>query len=753
MPQLGASETRCKFRKAPMKTRAARSMLVLCALAAGSFVRSQELPKHDKPHPTLGLVLEGGGALGLAHIGVITWMEEHRIPVNYVAGTSMGGLVGGMYATGLSPAEVRQLINGIDWDQVLSGVTPFRDLSFRRKEDAHEVPGQLEFGLRDGLQFPSGFNTGQEVNLVLDRVALPYSEIPSFNDLPIPFACVSTDLVSGKPHVFRDGSLAFAMRSTMSLPGIFTPVRSGKHLYADGFMLDNLPVDVAKEMGADVTLAIHLETAPMDPNTNLSSFGVLGQSISVMSAVNVVRSMELADILVVVPLQKYTSLDYNKADAIIKLGYDAAASKATVLSAFSVSEAEWEDYLAKRNARRKTAPIPKFIEVVGATSPQMAKAMEKQMSSLVGQPVEPKKIDQDMMDIVGQGRFSTSTYSMTEKNGEQGLQVQAEQKTYAPPIVRPLIVIDGSEYNNVLFSLGARITFLDVGSYRSELRNDVILGSQYQLASEYYHPFTTTSNWFVAPRLGFNSQQFNVYSSNTLLASYRIRQALGGLDTGYAFGRTGEFRLGYEGGYEHATPVIGNVPVLPTTAGTTGDVRIQYQLTTLDDPVIPRSGVSLLMYTKGYNANPGAPGPYPLSEIKSQAFFRLNAPSSVYVAADGGSSYGYKAGFPAFSLGGSQQLVAWGQNELLTNQYFLGQLGYIRELAKLPPFLGSSVNFLGVLELGKTYKLPLAPSPPNLPMDVAGGLLVNTIFGPVLVAGTVGDYGHARFYFQIGHVF
>jgi NTE family protein len=737
-----------------MKIRAAQLLFLLCVLAASTYSHSQDPPKHEKKdRPKLGLVLEGGGALGLAHIGVITWMEEHRIPVSYVAGTSMGGLVGGMYATGLSPAEVRELINGIDWDQVLSGVTPFRDLSFRRKQDAHEVPGQLEFGLRGGLQFPSGFNTGQEVNLVLDRVALPYSEIPSFNDLPIPFACVSTDLVTGKPHVFRDGSLAFAMRSTMSLPGIFTPVRSGKHLYADGFMLDNLPVDVGKEMGADVTLAIHLETAPMDPNTNLSSFGVLGQSISVMSAVNVIRSMELADILVTVPLQKYTTLDYNKADDIIKLGYDAAAAKNNVLSAYSVSDAEWEDYLAKRNAKRKTAPIPRFVEVTGATSPEMAKAMEKQMSALVGKPVDSKKIDEDMMTIVGMGRFATATYSMTEKSGEQGLQIQAEPKSYAPPIVRPLIVIDGSEYNNVLFSIGARITFLDVGSYRSELRNDVVLGSQYQLASEYYHPFTTTSNWFIAPRLGVNSQQFNVYSGNTLEASYRIRQALGGLDTGYSFGRTGEFRLGYEGGYEHASAVIGNVPTLPTNAGTTGDARIQYQLNTLDDPVIPRSGVSLTMYTKGYNTNPGAPGPFPVSEIQSQAFFRLNAPSSVYVSAAGGSTYGYKAGFPAFSLGGSRQLVAWGQNELLTNQYFLGQLGYIRELAKLPPFLGSSVNFLGVLELGKTYKLSLLPSPPHLPMDAAGGLLVNTIFGPVFVAGTVGDYGHARFYFQIGRVF
>jgi NTE family protein len=380
--------------------RTAHSLLFFFTLAFGRYGYAQEPLKHDKTgHPKLGLVLEGGGALGLAHIGVITWMEEHRIPVSYVAGTSMGGLVGGIYATGRSPAEVRELIDGIDWDQVLSGVTPFRDLSYRRKQDAHEVPGGLEFGLRDGLHFPSGFNAGQEVNLVLDSVALPYSEIPSFNDLPIPFACVASDLVTGKPRVFRDGSLTLAMRSTMSLPGIFTPVRSGKHLYVDGFLLDNLPIDVAKQMGADVTLGIHLETAPMDPNTDLSSFGVLGQSISVMSAVNVMHSMEMADVLVTVPLQKYTTLDYNKADAIIKLGYDAAAAKATVLSAFSVSEAEWEEYLTQRNSRRKTAPTPKFVEVVGAP-PEMAKPMEKQLSPLVGTPVETKKIDQEMMTIV-----------------------------------------------------------------------------------------------------------------------------------------------------------------------------------------------------------------------------------------------------------------------------------------------------------------------------------------------------------------
>ncbi len=238
----------------------------------------------------------------------------------------------------------------------------------------------------------------------------------------------------------------------MSLPGIFTPIRSGDHLYADGGLLNNIPIDVAKGMRADGVLGIHLEVAPLSPKANLPSYGVLGQAVTVMIAANELRSMEQADILVTVPLQKYDALDYDKAEAIIKAGYDAAASKASVLSAFSVSEAEWEQYLAIRKSRTKVAPAPTFVQVAGAT-PEAAKAMEEQMSPLVGQPVDPKKIDENMMDIAGQRRFSTSTYSMVEKNGEPGLQIEVEPKSYAPPIVRPLILIDGSDYNNVLLVL------------------------------------------------------------------------------------------------------------------------------------------------------------------------------------------------------------------------------------------------------------------------------------------------------------
>jgi NTE family protein len=722
-------------------------------LLSTSIAAPQEAPAPVKAaRPKLGIVLEGGGALGLAHIGVLQWMEENRIPVSYVAGTSMGGLVGGIYATGRSPAEVREITNGINWDTVLRGETPFDDLSFRRKQDAHEVPSSLEFGLRKGLQFPGGFNTGQQVSLILDRVALPYSELSSFNDMPIPFACVATDLVSGKPHVFRSGPLSLALRSTMSLPGIFTPVRDGDHIYADGGLLNNIPIDVAKEMGADIVIGIHLETEKISPDAPLSSFAVLGQSISVMIAANELRSMEQADILVTVPLQKYNALDYSAADAIIKAGYDAAAAKAKVLVAFSVSEEEWQVYLAARKARQKTVPIPEFVKVVG-TGKELDESIQKRLDLEVGKPVDTANLDAQMMRLQGQGRFANVGYSMVEKDGKQGLEIKTEQKAYAPPVVRPIILIDGSDYNNVLFSIGARFTFLDFGSYRSELRSDAIIGSQYLLDTEYFHPVTPTSNFFIAPRGSANSVQDYVYSGDTEIATYRNRQIVGGFDVGYQFGTSGELRLGYEGGYEKLSPQIGNSAVLPTVSGPTGDARLQYQLNTLDNPVIPRSGESLNIYTKGYSVNPAAPAPFPLSEVQSQSFFRISEPASVFFGASGGSSYGYKAGIPAFSLGGSQRLVAWNTNELYTNQYFLGQLGYIRELAKLPPFLGSNIEFIGLAEVGKTYKLALGPKPPDLPLDGAAGIIVNTIFGPVELAGAIGDYGRGRFFFRIGRIF
>jgi NTE family protein len=190
--------------------------------------------QQPNPRPKIGVALQGGGAKGMAHIGTLQWLEDHHIPIDYIAGTSMGGLVGGLYATGHSPAEIERIVKDIDWDTVLSGNTSYRDLAFRRKEDLRSFPNGLELGLKEGLQLPGGLISGQAVRLVIDRYVLPYSDGRSFDTLPVPFRCVATDLVSGKQVVFQNGSLANALRATMSIPGAFSPVKEDGKILADG---------------------------------------------------------------------------------------------------------------------------------------------------------------------------------------------------------------------------------------------------------------------------------------------------------------------------------------------------------------------------------------------------------------------------------------------------------------------------------------------------------------------------------------
>ncbi len=727
-------------------------ILLGCSLAAivcAAVLAASQEPAPDRKRPKIGLVLEGGGALGLAHIGVLQWLEEHHIPISYLAGTSMGGLVGGIYATGKSPAEIRDLTRDIDWNDVLQGQIPFRDLTYRRKEDAVEYPNSLEFGLKKGIQFPEGFNSGFQVGLLLDRISLPYSEMQSFNDLPTPFACVATDLVSAKRHVFRNGSLAQALRSTMSLPGIFSPVRTNNAIYVDGGLLDNLPVDVAKDMGADLVIAIQLQNRDLKPTDSLSSVGVLAQAISVVVAANELRSMENADILISVPLADYTAMDYAKENAIIQRGYQAAASKATVLSTFSVDDATWQEYIAKRHSRQRETPNPQFVEVIGADS-KIAKQMEQDLSSNLAKPVDPATMDRQLTALVGDGRFSRLGYQMVAKDNQQGLLITADAKPYAPPIVLPLIFIDGGQFDNVQFTLGARITFFDLGSFGSEWRNDVSVGSQYLLRSEFYRPFGETLHWFVAPQVFASDSNAYYYKGNTLVSNYTNRLAGGAFDFGYRFNRASELRIGYSVGDKKYTPVVG-ASTFGTLQGRVGITSLQYNLLGRDNATVPRSGFDLHFRTQWDDANPGAAAGFPLSEIQTTLFKPVSKPASLFFGANGGTTFTYhETGVPPFSLGGNQNLVAYGTNEFLANQYFLFKVGYIRQLLALPPILGGNLYFVGACEAGKVYGVPNVSS---LPADGYAGLIVNTIFGPVLLGGAYGATGHQKFFFRLGRVF
>jgi NTE family protein len=705
----------------------------------------------EPSRPGIGLVLEGGGAYGLAHIGVLQWIEEHHIPVDYVAGTSMGGLIGGAYASGMHAGEVRTLVTQIDWDAVLRGEREFSDLSFRRKEDRRAYPNALEFGLKNGVKFPAGFNSGQEVDFILDRIALPYSGVTNFDDLPIPFRCIATELTTSSKHVFNSGSLSQALRATMSIPGFFTPVKSDGRIFVDGGLLDNLPTDVAKEMGADVTLAVHLDISPLSPGASLSSFAVLAQAFSVVTAVNEKRGMELADILVRVDLTKFRGTDYTKSNKLIAAGYEAAQKSASALLKYSLDDAAWQEYLNRRDARRiKSVPVPGFVEVKG-TSPELAEAMEKGLSKNAGRPVDEARLERQLMTISSTGRFASMGYSVTEVDDRFGLRVRAVEKEYAPPIINPLVVVDGSQYNNVRFGAGARLTFLDVGKPGVEWRTDVLAGSTYRLASEYVRPFHRSIHWFLAPRVELENSPIDLYSHNTQLAEYRRSDINAGFDIGYTFDRFSELRVGYQTGWLKYHPDIGNTNVLPTVSGRQGISRIRYITDKLDDPVVPRKGTSFVSDFSVYDARPGSAQTFPALAGSFQYFKPIRRVESLYFRATGGTTFTYPStGVPLFTLGGPGHLSAYGTNEIFTNQYMLFEAGYLRQIGQLPPIVGDKIYLLGLSEFAKPYG---TPQQSTVPMDVAGGVIVETLVGPVLVGGSWGDSGHRKFFFMLGRIF
>src|SRR2546422_1926265 len=404
-----------------------RMVFILLLLLLPGALRAQQNAA-ARPRPKIGVALEGGGAMGLAHIGVLKWFEEHHIPVDYVAGTSMGGLVGGFYATGMNPDEMQTLIEGLDWRKILGDRTPYEDLSYRRKEDQRAYPNSLLFGLRHGLSAPAGLIAGHQIGLLIDRVTLPYYGVSSFDEMPVPFRCVATDLVSRKSHVFADGSLALALRATMSIPGAFSPVHDGKAVFVDGGLLDNLPTDVVRQMGAEIVIAVHLERGPVEAKDIQSVFAVLNHSVSAVLQENELRGLERADAVISVPLAEFRTRDYAKSEQIVKRGYEAANSRARLLEAFALDDADWQAHQQVREARKRSdVPTPQFIEVQG-TNAHEATDVTRYVKRFQGKPVNPEKLDQVLTRLTGVGRYDSAGYRLIDRNRQTRLLVQAGVK-------------------------------------------------------------------------------------------------------------------------------------------------------------------------------------------------------------------------------------------------------------------------------------------------------------------------------------
>lgn len=697
----------------------------------------------------IGLVLEGGGALGFAHIGVLQWFEANRIPIDAIAGTSMGGMVGGLYAAGETPQDISSLIGGLNWPAILRSQPAFDEIGFRRKEDRLAFPNQLEFGWRKGLALPSGLNSGQEVDSILDRALLPYFDLKSFDDLPIPFRCVATDLVSGKEKDFDRGSLAAALRATVSIPALFIPEDQNGSVYTDGGSLNNLPVDVAKRMNVDIVIAVYLDNGPPAADFQQSLLGIASRTASIMVAANEMRSIQLADILLTADVKDFTAADFTSSAKIIPRGFDAAQNKRTLLSRFSLAENEWQNYLKVRRSRQRTVvPVPEFVAVSGSTALE-ASAIKRSLTSLIGKPVDPASLENKLTNLNAQGVFDSLRYGIVEQSGKPGLGIVAAQKTNGPPFINFGLTIDGSDTNDVRFGLGARLTFLNAGGFRSEWRTDFAMGDRYEIASEYYHPFTGSSNWFVAPHAVAGKRRFDLYDNRNRLSEYSIHRAGVGLDLGYALGHKAEIRVGEEL-IRHEINLKLGAAFTPDYARSWGDSSARFAFFGQDDSVIPHKGINSQTRVDWFNASPFGSS-YHSAETKSSFFLPVSQNGSLFLSASAGSAFGAKnLGLESFTLGGPFRLGAYGINELIGNQYLLFQGGYSHRVLTFNPLFGGAVYGLAWYEMGKIYGDPAVA---RLPLDGSVAIVAKTGLGPVFAGASMAATDRIKWWFGLGHVF
>jgi NTE family protein len=700
----------------------------------------------------LGLVLSGGGARGIAHVGVLQWFEEHRIPVDFLAGTSVGGLVGALYAMGYSPEEITDLLHSIDWVQALGSQPPYPALSYRRKDDQRDYQVALEIGLKQGVSLPTGVGSGHYIGLLFDRVTLPYWSLKSFDELPIPFRCMATDFLKAEPLVLKDGSLATALRATMSIPGAFPPVyRDGKVL-VDGGLLDNIPTDVMKrDMSPDVIVAVDIGSRLGDLKSISTLGGILSQTLIVMTIESDRRNLGYADVVIVPDLGNVDTLDFSLIERIVRLGYDAAEQKSMVLGKFALDEQAWNQHLTRRRARmRKQVPVPASVEVSGVNDPGRAH-VARRLQKYDNQPVDTPALEESLTRIVGEGRYQSMNYGLEASStmaGSSVLDIRVQEKNYAPPTLRSGIEIDGSEINDIHFSIGARLTIADVGVYGSEWRNEVRIGFNTLFSTEYYLPLGS-SGLFAAPRASWEGRRSNLFSNATRVAEYQGDRAGGGLDVGHT-GRLHEFRAGYFLDSLDAHVRTGD-PLLPSISGTESYARIRFSYDNSDNPYVPSRGALITAEGRWYVAAPSAICDFPQAQILGRSFVPVSQRGSVLIAGSIGTSFNKDAP-PAqqFTLGGPFRMAAFDRDYFRGNHFLEWQVGYQHQIARLPQLIGGRVDLIAWWDVGSAFH-----DFRNMQLRNAanGGVVLETLLGAMSLTGSWGEGGHGRIWFTLGRIF
>ena len=710
-------------------------------------------PAQTQARPTVGVAFGGGSARGIAHIGIIQWFEENHVPIDVAAGTSMGGLIGGAYATGMSAEELRTLIVTADWDMMF-GSSSFQFKNVRRKEDARAYPSSLEFGLKRGIVPPTSLNDGQQVDFLLQRIAAPYFALARFDDLPTPFRAVAVDLREGRKVVMDGGALASALRATMSLPGIFPPVERDGHVLVDGGALDNVPADVVRAMGPSFVVAVDVGVPP-DADVDYSMFGLMGRTVDAMMRAATRTALQSADLTIAVDVTGFGSLAWRRADELIARGHDAAEAHRAELLKYRLNDADWQAWLAARTGRRRTEiPVPTFVQTEGIHDSDRV-LVERVLARHLNVPLDIAFLEADLTRLSGLDRYQAVGWRITQTAQGFGLLVRAQDKVYAPPFLMLGLNIENTTSESFRVQLAGRYLAFDVLGSGSELRIDGAAGADPTASASLYTPIRG-SRVFARTSAGVSRETFNFIQDDVVVAEYREQRAWFGGALGVNPTRQSELSGGVTIGHVGDHVRAGD-PDLPELAGREVSMNLRWMLDQQDSPIIPSHGTRVGASLSQTFDSPDAVGATRSNQDLTQAevgaswFKSIGARHRVFATFAGGTSFG-DTPLPTrqFTVGYPFILDAYSVGELRGDHYATASLGAMRRVARLPDFIGGPVFVGAWLENGAVFD---THENADMHTQLGLGLIADTLIGPVLVGTSVGFDGGWRVTFGIGRVF
>jgi NTE family protein len=565
-------------------------VLVLLLLPA-PFVQAADDPAAVQ-HPKIGLVLGGGGARGAAHAGVLKVLEELHVPVDYVVGTSMGSIVGGLYASGMSPEQIEREIRAMDWDDLFKDEPARADRSFRRKSDDYTYAAKAKAGFNGGkLQVPLAYIRGQKFDLAINRLILNVIDVKDFDRLPIPYRAVAADLGTGKEVVLAKGSLPLSIRASMAVPAVFDPVEIDGKLLVDGGIADNVPVSVARAMGADVVIVVDVGEGLADSKDIKDALDVSGQLANILFTLNTekqLKSLTSRDVLIRPALGDIGGGGFDRAAEAIPDGEAAARAAAGALRRYSLSPEQYARHVAQRGQRNLEPPVIDFIRIDNQ-SRVGDDVISKRITARTGKPLDVKQLEEDIGQIYGLEIFESVRYDLVRENGKTGLVITAKEKGWGPGYLQFGLASSNDFKGNSTIRFGLLYTLTEINALNGEWRVGAQLGDEPGIYTEIHQPLDPLSRYFAAGRVGYTQNNMNVFdSAGNILSRYQLVQPYLELSTGREFGTWGEGRIGYLRSGGEAKIIIGAPS--PNITLDRGELFVRLSDDKLDNVNFPRYG-------------------------------------------------------------------------------------------------------------------------------------------------------------------